>query len=659
MRRRHALLLTAASLSIAAVAHGRSKHRVHRLPPGEVAFHTPFALLEPPVAPPADTASAPAPTGSTIAALGGGALVIDEDSGELVRMDGDGQPAARLRIGAGAGQLVVDHEGATAYVADRAGDRVVVVDVAAGALRRVRDLRTPREPYGLALTPDGGTLLVTAVADRALVAFDTRRGERRWSVDIGPGARGVAVAPDGGEAIVTYLTVGAVARIDLERERPRVRYVALDDERPLTGAAAVAAAPAAPAPQAGPQAAPPQQKILRKKHAVSQAMHFGRIPRSEGFARGAFAAVYAGSTAVVGYQRATPDQTGAGVPESPGAYGGAALELPPVVHRLAFVARRPRQREVARAHIQLHQPRAMAYAPAADALYVAGLGNDTLVRLDAASTAGVYRAWQVSLTASGERCGPTGVAVADGGDVLVYCSFRRRVARIEGEGAPRLSSELARTRLSARARLGRELFHTGGDPKLSRLGAMACATCHPEGRSDGLSWRIQGVRLQTPLLAGRVAGTHPFKWDGQDADLMTSLTQTVLRLGGTGIDARGARALAAYLDTLPAPRPPTPASADRVARGKALFESDTVGCARCHAGPKLTDRARYDLAADLEAVDTPSLLGLASSAPYYHDGSAASLRALLLENGTVHGMGRTGGLDAAQVEDLVAYLEQL
>jgi cytochrome c peroxidase len=73
----------------------------------------------------------------------------------------------------------------------------------------------------------------------------------------------------------------------------------------------------------------------------------------------------------------------------------------------------------------------------------------------------------------------------------------------------------------------------------------------------------------------------------------------------------------------------------------------------------LTDRKKYDLSKDFPKVDTPSLIGLASSAPYYHDGSAQTLRAALMENGTIHDMGVTVGLSDKQMDDLVAYLQTL
>ena len=120
-------------------------------------------------------------------------------------------------------------------------------------------------------------------------------------------------------------------------------------------------------------------------------------------------------------------------------------------------------------------------------------------------------------------------------------------------------------------------------------------------------------------------GTHPFKWDGQDANLNISLTSTVKRLGGSGISQADARDLQAFLTGLPAPRTPTVDDAQAVARGKDSFESSTTGCLNCHDGEMSSDGKRHDLAVDLDAVDTPSLIGLANSAPYYHDGSAVEM----------------------------------
>jgi cytochrome c peroxidase len=79
-----------------------------------------------------------------------------------------------------------------------------------------------------------------------------------------------------------------------------------------------------------------------------------------------------------------------------------------------------------------------------------------------------------------------------------------------------------------------------------------------------------------------------------------------------------------------------------VERGAKLFDSAELGCRSCHDGAQYTDNTKHEFkTATLPMADTPSLIGLAAGAPYYHDGSAATLEALLRDRGRVHGMAET------------------
>lgn len=95
----------------------------------------------------------------------------------------------------------------------------------------------------------------------------------------------------------------------------------------------------------------------------------------------------------------------------------------------------------------------------------------------------------------------------------------------------------------------------------------------------------------------------------------------------------------------------------QVTRGRKVFE--TQGCQSSHEGRAFTDGDRHKLAGTLQQSDTPSRLGLAASAPYFHDGSAATLEALLRDRGAVHGMADTARLGDDEVADLTAFLESL
>lgn len=111
-------------------------------------------------------------------------------------------------------------------------------------------------------------------------------------------------------------------------------------------------------------------------------------------------------------------------------------------------------------------------------------------------------------------------------------------------------------------------------------------------------------------------------------------------------------ALAAYV--LDGIRVPGAGDATHVAAGRALFAS--LGCTACHAGPAWTTSAlpgpigslapagEFEVLATRRDVgtfaagrdvlgangcDVPTLLGLHASAPYLHDGSAATLEDVL------------------------------
>jgi sugar lactone lactonase YvrE len=556
-------------------------------------------------------------TSSRIAAIGDGALAIDADSGKLLRTDTAGALVAQLDIGRDAGLLAFDPSAQRAYIADRRGDRIIVIDASSESAFEVAAMwRTPAEPYGVALSPDRTTVLVTAIADRVVVAYNAQTGAERWRAPLGPEPRGISISSDGVHATVASLTSGAVDEVAFDREPVKVHHAAL----PVTADGARA--------------------------------------------RGAFAVTYLGDRmAVAAYQQEVPV---AMFPQSEGHYGGGSSFTPPITHHLAFFGADGKQ---AAGMTSVQEPRALAWDPAVDQLYVAGLAKDVVVAIGSASQAEIGGGSIVDL---GTRCGADGLAVAANGDVLVWCSFSREVARISVDdpknpkvdaaarwvfGRVQRGPELVVSALDKQQHEGLVLFHTG-DTNISAFGAMSCGNCHLDGRSDGLSWQIQGHALQTPALAGRLAGTAPFKWDGTAKDLKTSLRQTLERLGGSGLSKRHLASLDAFLTTTAPIRTPTRDAAS-VARGRTLFESAELGCTACHDGRSYTDRERHALPHQ-QAFDTPSLLGLAASAPYFHDGSAATLEAVVRDRGKIHGMSEGATkLSDADVVDLVAFLETL
>jgi mono/diheme cytochrome c family protein len=130
-------------------------------------------------------------------------------------------------------------------------------------------------------------------------------------------------------------------------------------------------------------------------------------------------------------------------------------------------------------------------------------------------------------------------------------------------------------------------------------------------------------------------------------------------------------ALQAYQLSLAAP--PAPAGsfdAAAAARGKAVFEG-AGGCTGCHAGTTTTDAntTLHPPADSMAEPQTPSyasrsatrqyrtspLKGVWQHAPYFHDGSAATLDDVVRRYDTK----RSLGLSAQEQADLVQYLKSL
>jgi cytochrome c553 len=337
-------------------------------------------------------------------------------------------------------------------------------------------------------------------------------------------------------------------------------------------------------------------------------------------------------------------------------------------------------------------PRAAAYDAQENTVLVACLGIDAVVAYDAKSydPHGLeHRRWRVA-------AGPTGLAIdAPSRTLVVWSQFDRVVdflpldepppaaMKADGEIADEAPSPshhvLAVSRKAAMAagdvELGRKLFHAAGDPRISADG-RACASCHPDGRDDTLTWATPEGPRNTPMLAGRVAGTAPYGWLGAGSDVRGHLAETFRRLRGAGIEDREMEALVAYVTTMRGPGTGTGTGTGQVERGREVFASAEVGCAGCHLPDQgFTDGARHDVgSADdgspkpfappgtiaarlVGAFDTPSLRFIGGTAPYFHDGRYATLSDALL--GSDGHMGHVSQLSREDFAALEAYVRTL
>jgi cytochrome c peroxidase len=213
--------------------------------------------------------------------------------------------------------------------------------------------------------------------------------------------------------------------------------------------------------------------------------------------------------------------------------------------------------------------------------------------------------------------------------------------------------------LSVEIAEGRKMFFSAKDRRVtSHDGGVSCATCHFEGRMDGVTWRFQnGKERQTPSLAGDMSFQEVFTWTDNVPSIAAEARLTSAdRMGGQGLTVTESRQIESFVNSTWYPDTALAGVSDqRALNGKALFEREDVGCATCHTGDHLTDQLPYDLFG-LTGVRTPTLVGISATGPYLHDGSVSTLEQVLkLSDMAV--MGDTSMLTEAEKADLVYYMK--
>ncbi|HEU4329100.1 MAG TPA: NPCBM/NEW2 domain-containing protein [Roseiflexaceae bacterium] len=346
---------------------------------------------------------------------------------------------------------------------------------------------------------------------------------------------------------------------------------------------------------------------------------------------------------------------------------------------------------------------AVAFSPLGNYAYVALQGSNMVQVHDAYVGARVAILFDTGLA-------PQGLALSPDGDRLFVHNLMSRTVRVYDVSGINQAREyaarplatvttVAEERLPPDLLLGKQLFYNARDRRMSRDGYLACASCHLDGGGDGQVWdftdRGEGLR-NTPSLRGPGVREGNLHWTGNFDEIQDFESDIRNAFGGTGFlsdadFAAGTRnplghpkaglsreldALAAYVRSLaavgPSPhRAPDGALTADAQAGRLLFKQR--GCVACHAGPGFTDSRTGMLhnvgtlkpssgqraGQPLAGLDTPALSGLWASAPFLHDGSAATLLDVLTAANPAGLHGDLAGLDDAQRQQLVAYLLQI
>ncbi|MGF1484905.1 MAG: fibronectin type III domain-containing protein [Opitutales bacterium] len=256
--------------------------------------------------------------------------------------------------------------------------------------------------------------------------------------------------------------------------------------------------------------------------------------------------------------------------------------------------------------------------------------------------------------------------------------------------------------------LGKQIFYDAGNSgdgnsleRMSLESYMSCATCHIDGSFDGRTFdftqRGEGLRNTTDLRARGGMAHGNVHWSANFDEIQDFENDVRLHFGGAGFmtdtdfaetqDPLGAAktgrssdldALAAYvtsLDVTSLPQSPY-RNADgtltaAALRGSAIFQAES--CATCHvpAGGytdstggigvavllhdigTLRTSSGQRLDGPLTGIDTPSLLGVWQTEPYFHDGSAQTLADVFTVAGGVIYQAEDGTLNGASVPNFI------
>jgi DNA-binding beta-propeller fold protein YncE len=260
---------------------------------------------------------------------------------------------------------------------------------------------------------------------------------------------------------------------------------------------------------------------------------------------------------------------------------------------------------------------------------------------------------------------------------------------------------------------GKRVFYNASDVRMSRLGYISCAGCHLDGGSDMRVWdftnRGEGFR-NTIVLQGRggtaMGNVH---WSANFNEIQDFDNDVFARFhdapnppsftGNPGLPNQplGATnagrsadldALNAYVSSLTkvsrSPfRNPDGTLTAQGAAGEAVFNAKN--CQKCHTGRNFTDSqvgtgapvvdvfpppagqillhnvgtlkptSGGRLGGVLPGIDTPTLKGVWQTAPYLHDGSAATIEAVLSDASGSH----FPVLTAQEQADLAEYMREI
>lgn len=221
----------------------------------------------------------------------------------------------------------------------------------------------------------------------------------------------------------------------------------------------------------------------------------------------------------------------------------------------------------------------------------------------------------------------------------------------------------------------------------------SCASCHPDGRMDGLNWDLMNDGIGNPKNTRSMFLSHrmpPVMTLGIRKSAEVAVKAGFKHIQFVEPTEDHTSSVDEYLRKMPliasphlrrdqkedvqikndscllchAPKIERGALTDAAKKGRDIFQS--AGCAECHPHPLFTTRVHHDVGTlkgiDLEngkQVTVPTLVEVWRTAPYFHDGRAVSLKEAVTLYNKDDKRGKTSTLSNEEIDNLVEYLKSL
>jgi len=619
---------------------------------------------------------------------------------------------AELVVGVDPRSVSVAPSGTWACVANQGSDSVSVVDVAARTV--VATLAVGFRPVGVAVSPDGRYVAVAELGDDQVRWLRSSDWQTLSVVPVLDRPCGLAFTPDGRRLLVTHLLSGEVSVLEAEGFRVYLP-VLVKLGLPLTPNPSPSSPPGSARRTAldkrgegrDPSPSPPPlgEPRTQQRDAAQRAGVRGSISTWPNVAPAPAVLVNASGTRAY-------------LPQSMAHGQGLNTQFDTTVFPKVSVLNLQTHAHQTSEHISLPEadtpvglPWDVALARDDGELWVVNSASNDISVLDIRTPASPRRTAHIAV---GDN--PRGIVISpDGGTAYVNNTLAGTVSVIDTQ-AYTVTAVIPTTRIPLPPVLlnGKRLFFSSARPELSQARWISCNTCHVEGEHDGRTWLLQytgevpaGVlsAVSTPLVEAGVLAiitrnttsllgmieTYPLRWSGEWDESADSEFSVRFEQFGSGLIAGEMHptlglpnqgrsydldCLASYIDSLAVNGRPNGQTesllrvrlfdSESVDRGRALFNSSRTQCSACHPAPLYTDLRKHDVGTASSygewfgpGIDTPSLRCVYDSAPYLHDGSAATLLEVLSSKNPADQHGVTSGLTPQERDDLVAFMQAL